>query len=239
MRNIFYFGCFLFIIIAACKKNSGPSNCKVAAVALVPKGGTPQAVNFTYDDNGKLKYMINGSQSVEYTWVANGYRRFASTGNGWTYRSFIELNADGKPVTKKDSTYNGQNLNATTLYTYEYDGQGQLIKIFKNNSPQPEDIFTWSNGNLVKYQSGNVIYIMDHYTDKPNREFTFIELQIFVSLGVNAIKSKNLLKAVTAGGDQLTFSYQYDGSGNIKEWNAIVLGTSDTAITTTQQIDCD
>lgn len=240
MRNTVYLFCLLILILAACKKSgSSSSNCKVTNVSLVPTGGTPSIVNFTYDDEGRLKFMNSGGQVAEYFYHTKGFTRRSSTGNSWFTRSYVELNASGLPVIKKDSTYNGQSLNSTTVYTFEYDNQGQLLKTFKDNSATPLETFTWSNGNLVKYQSGSTNYFMEYYTDKPNKDYGFLDLQIFVFFGINPAKSKNLLRSLTSSGNQLNFQYQYDPKGNIKEWYAALTGSPDTAMKATQATICD
>ncbi len=240
MRNIIYLFIVLFAVFASCKKNKEkPVNCRVVALTMVPTGGNPLSVNFTYDDQGKLQFINNSGQTVEFTYFPNGFRLRISTGNGWTTYSFIELTASGKPVTKKDSVYNGQNLNSTYLTSFEYNAQGELINTYKDNDPQASETFTWSSGNLVKYKAGNASYILDYYTDKKNQDYSFIDLQLFVALGINPAKSKNLLKSLTSGGDQLVFNYEYDARGYIKEWTAVFLGTTETAIKTTQQVSCD
>lgn len=238
MKNIAYLALILFFGIMACKKNGSSAKCKVASLTMVPDPGNPLAVNFTYDDQGNLKFVNNGGSTLEYWFYTNGYRRRSSSGNGWHTYSTVALNANGLPVTKKDSTYNGQSLSNTSITSFEYDGQGQLIKTYKDNDPQPQEIFTWTGGNLVKYQAGNTSYFLEYFTDKPNRDFTFIDLQLYVALGINPARSKNLLKSVTAGGNQMNFQYQYDG-GNIKKWFASYTGNPDTVITTTQQFVCD
>lgn len=240
MRRTIYL-CLLLIGFAACKKSKDdkPVNCKIASVIMMPTGGNPEVVNFTYDNGGKLKYMIVGNQTVEHFYYTNGYKRRSSSGNGWVTNSFIELNTAGKPLTKKDTVYNGQSVSQTYLTTFEYNGQGDLIKTTKNDNAQTTESFTWVNGNLVKFQSGNNAYILDYYTDQTNRDFSFIDLQLFVSLSMNPAKSKNLLKSVTNNGTQMNLHYQFDQAGNIKKWNATLLGNADTLIRTTQHFMCD
>jgi hypothetical protein len=240
MRNIIYLFTIIFIAFAACKKSgSSSAKCKITTVSLVPTGGTPTVVNFTWGDDGKLKFMNTGGQVAEYFYRANGFTRRTSSGSSWYTNQYVELNAAGAPIVKKDSTYNGQNLSNSSIYTFEYNNQGELIKTFKDNSAQPLETFTWSNGNLVKYQSGNVTYIMDYFTDKANRDYCFLDLQIFVFFGTNPAKSKNLLKSLTSGGNQINFQYRFDTRGNIKDWFATALGSSDTAMKATQQFVCD
>lgn len=240
MRTTTCLWALILFAFASCKKNgNGSSNCKITTVSMIPTGGSPTVVNFTYDNEGKLKFLNTGSQSVEHTYYPNAFKRRSSSGNGWSTVSFVELNAAGHPTVKKDSTYNGQILSQSHINTFEYNNNGELIATYKDNNPQPEETFTWNNGNLVKYKAGNVTYIMDYYTDKKNSDFGLIDLQIFVALGVNPAKSKNLLKSLTSGSDQLVFLYEFDSKKNIKEWNATLLGSPDTVIRTTQQFTCD
>jgi hypothetical protein len=240
MRNSIYLFIIVLFAFAACKKSgSSSSKCQVATVSLVPTAGTPTVVNFTYDDNGKLKFMNTGAQVAEYFYRSNGFTRRTSSGNGWYTNQYVEFNASGLPIVKKDSTYNGQSLSNSSIYTFEYNNQGELIKTFKDNSAQPLETFTWSSGNLVKYQSGNTAYIMDYFPDKANRDFCFLDLQIFVFFGTNPAKSKNLLKSLTSGGNQINFQYQFDTRGNIKEWVATALGSPDTVMRATQQFICN
>jgi hypothetical protein len=240
MRKVISLFALILVGFAACKKSgSSSANCKIATVSLLPTGGAPTVVNFTYDNDGKLKFMNTGSQVAEYFYHPKGFTRRTSSGNGWYTNGFVELNAAGLPVIKKDSTYNGQSLSQSNIYTFEYDNQKQLIKTFKDNSAQPLETFDWSNGNLVKYQSGNTTYIMDYFPDKTNRDFSFLDLQIFVFFGINPAKSKNLLKSLTSGGNQINFQYQFDTNGNIKDWVATALGSADTVMRATQQSMCN
>lgn len=239
MYKATYLALFLLSVSFGCKKDGAKTTCRVVAVTIVPKGGNPEAVSFTYDEEGRIKFMATGDQNIEFWYYPNGVRRKINQNSGWFTFSTFELNSSGKPVTRKDSVYQGQSLNSTRLITFEYDGQGQLIKTFKDNDPNPVEILTWSGGNLVKLQSGSVSYILDYYTDKTNRDYGLIDLQMFLNLGVNLARSKNQLRAMASGGDQLIFDYEYDGSGNIKKWYATLLGNPDTLITSTQSLECN
>jgi hypothetical protein len=241
MRRTIYLFSLLLIGIAACRKNGDdkPVNCKITSVFMLPNGGSPEVINFSYDNSGKLKYMVVGNQTVEHFYYTNSYKRRISSGNGWVTNSYIELNTAGKPTSKKDTVYNGQSISHTYITTFEYNSQGELIKTFKDNNAQPAEVFTWVNGNLVKYQSGNNSYLLDYYTDQTNRDFGFMDLQLFASLSMNPAKSKNLLKSLANNGTQMNFHYQFDPFGNVKKWNATILGNADTVIRTNQQFMCD
>jgi hypothetical protein len=80
---------------------------------------------------------------------------------------------------------------------------------------------------------------MDYFPDKANRDYSFLDLQIFVFFGINPAKSKNLLKSLTSSGNQINFQYQFDTKGNIKEWIATALGSPDTVMSATQQSMCN
>lgn len=51
MRNNIYLFAIIFLGFAACKKDgSSSADCNVVTVSLLPAGGTPSVVNFTYGD---------------------------------------------------------------------------------------------------------------------------------------------------------------------------------------------
>jgi hypothetical protein len=122
MRKVICLFALIHFGFAACKKSASSSaNCKITTVSLLPTGGTPTAVNFTYANDGKLKFMNTGGQVAEYFYHSNGFTRRTSSNNGWYTNGFVELNAAGLPVVKKDSTYNGTSLSQSHIYTFEYD----------------------------------------------------------------------------------------------------------------------
>ena len=230
--------------ICACNKDEIDDpilnpDCKITSVTLLPDEGTPETVNFIYDDNGRLKYINSANWMKEYFYEPNGFKQITTEGT-FSIHSFVELNAVQLPITKKDTTYGAQGgVTQTSLRTFEYNNQGKLIEIVSSDPAQPEEKFTWANDNLVKYQIGNTIYIMDYYTDKLNMDFTLINLQFFLAVGINPARSKNLLKSLTSNDTQLIFDYHFDADGNIKDWNAVVLGEPDPSLRGTQSVQCN
>lgn len=233
-------GCLL-LLVACSKKDSNPvpANCKLASLSFNPTGGNGETVFFTYDNKGKLKFLNINNSTSEFFYHTNGYMRRTNTGNGWSTHSWVELNTTGQPKLKKDTTYNGQNVNSSHISTYEYNSQGELIKIFTDNNPQPVSSFIWQNGNVVKVTEGNASIILDYYTDKPNQDFTFIDIKLFLTAGTHLAQSKNLLRSMTSGGQQLIFNYEFDQQGKLKSSAANLLGSPDIAMTGTYAHVCD
>ncbi len=235
------FVCCLLLLAACSKKDSdpAPANCKLASLSYTETGGASETVTFTHSNDGKLKYLNVSGTPAEFFYHINGYTRRTNSGNGWRTHSFVELNATGQPKLKKDTTFNGQSINNTHITTYEYNNQGELVKVFIDGNPQPSSSFVWQNGNVVKVTEGNASVILDYYTDKPNQDFTFIDLKLFISAGTHLAKSKNLLRSITSGGQQLIFNYEFDQQGKLKTAYGNLLGNPDTALTGTYSYICD
>ena len=234
---------YAFFGISACSKDQNadplPPDCKITAVNLLQGGSTPETASFSYDEDGRIKFIFAAGEAMEFFYEVNGFRQTSDKGDGWSSRSFIGLNAAGLPITKKDTLFNGLSINQITHYTFEYNSQGQLMKISSDDPLLSEQLFAWGNGNLVKYQLGNTIYTLDYYTDRPNQDFCFIDFTLFVSWGINPAKSKNLLKSLSSNGNQLVFDYRFDDHGHIKDWEATVPGQTSPALSGTQSIECN
>lgn len=244
MKQKIRYGCCLLLFLISCKKGDGPGaqpeSCKLASVLLYPTGQAQQTFSFQYDDEGRVKFINWGGIIYEYIYQGNAFTRVRPNGNNGVIRSYIQLNSEGRPSVRKDTSYNGQSIVNTVAVTYEYNSEGQLIKGLSNNTSVIPDLsMVWQNGNMISYTVGNETGFLDYYTDKPNQELTYIQLQFLADFVAYAPKSKNLLKSMIYSNQQINFNYEFDDKGKIKATTWTATGNP-TPIATWQQLwDCD
>ncbi len=231
-------------VLYACKKGDGPdkqpSNCKLTSLLLYPAGQAQQTVSFLYDDDGRVRFINQDGVINEFIYQDNAFTRARPSPGNWVTRSYIQLNADGRPSLRKDTTYNNQSINSTAAMTYEYNSRGELEKGISNNaSVIPNLSIVWQNGNMVSITEGNTTVFLDYYTDKPDQELTIMGLKFFIEFAAYAPKCKNLLKSLTSGSQQINFNYEFDEKGKIKATTWTVAGNP-TPVATWQQLwDCN
>ena len=230
-------------VLYACKKDDGPgkqpSNCKLTSLLVYPAGQAQQTVSFQYDHEGRVKFINQDGTLYEYIYQGDAFTRVQPRSSGWVTRSYIQLNAEGRPSIRKDTIYNNQHINSTGAITYEYNSRGELEKGISNSSLLPNLSITWQNGNMVSITEGNTTMLLDYHTDKPNQDLSIMGLKFLMEFGAYTPKSKNLLKSVSSGGQQINFNYEFDEEGKIKATTWTVTGNPTPVATWRQVWDCD
>lgn len=231
-------------VLCACKKDDDPgiqaSRCKLASLLIYPAGGTLQTVSFLYDHERKVKFINQNGTIHEFVYQDNAFTRVQPRGDNWVTRSHVQLNENGQPLLRKDTIYNGQFINSTATVTYEYNSQGELEKGTTDNTSITANLsIIWQNGNMVSITEGNTTVLLDYYTDKPNQDLTIMGLKFLMEFGAYAPKTKNLLKSVSSGADQINFNYEFDDEGKLKETVWTVSGNPTPVATWQQVYDCN
>lgn len=101
--------------------------------------------------------------------------------------------------------------------TYKYNDNKQLTEI---NSESHKKIYTWQNGNVIKYNSSNeeISYTYNSYEDKPNLDFySDYELPEYWYLGCYGKGNKNLVQTINAYGTSYSFEYKFTDDGYVSE----------------------
>lgn len=230
------------LFLNSCKKSddSGTQHCKLTSLLIYPAGGAPQTVSFLYDHEGKVKFINQDGAIVEFIYQGNAFTRVRPGTGNWVTRSYVQLNANGQPLLRKDTTYDGQFINNTATLTYEYNSQGGLEKgISSNTNLIPNINITWQNGNMVSITEGNTTILLDYYTDKLNQDISIMGLKFLMEFGAYAPKSKNLLKSVFSGTGQINYDYSFDDEGKITETTWTIPGNPTPVATWQQVYDCD
>lgn len=167
MKTRVLYGMLLTAVIsfAACKKDDAKKQqqCRISSINL---NGT-EATNFNYDEQGRVSVMTKGDVVTTYSYTAGGYVRQMLNANKLTEKATAEFNAQGRIFKITTQRFDGSgNINFSGTHTYEYNGNGEIVKsVTKNgNIPEQTTTYTWSNGNLIQASQG-VIYT--YYTDKP------------------------------------------------------------------------
>lgn len=232
------------LFLNSCKKSDDPSTqpsrCKLASLLIYPAGGALQTVSFLYDHEGKVKFINQDGATVEFIYESNAFTRVRPGTGNWVTRSYVQLNANGQPLLRKDTIYDGQFINNTATITYEYNSQGGLEKgISSNINLIPNINITWQNGNMVSITEGNTTVLLDYYTDKLNQDISIMGLKFLMEFGAYASKSKNLLKSVSSGTGLINYNYRFDDEGKIAETTWTLPGNPTPVATWQQVYDCD
>lgn len=174
MKKFFALAAIAFAAIAmvSCEKNpsgnnenngdNGNETPKKVLLALASEvteeGEFLYGRQFSYNENGTLAgvYEIGswGSYNLTAEWNDNTIT-FKEDAN--------EENPEGKVAFTWTLGNNGYVASCTTgksVYTYEYDAEGHLVKVFEsyeNSEPELKSVMTWTNGNLTSWTRENRI----------------------------------------------------------------------------------
>lgn len=212
-KYFYHIAVIITVLFAACKKDGAnkQQECRVSSINL---NGTA-TTNFSYNEQGWVSVMSKGDEVTTYSYTAGGYIRQMLKANKLMEKSTTELNAQGliQKITKQQFDLNG-NVIFNLIYTYEYNGNGEIVKSISKSGSNPEQTttYTWSNGNLVSTGSG-VIY--SYYTDKSSQDGDLLRITNLQAYGRILIKNKNLVKSVSQNGTTTNIDYEFDSNGRI------------------------
>ena len=197
-------------------------------------------VNYTYDQDGRLSTLTDGSGNliVTYTYDADGRLSLKTNGNG-TYTTY-QYDADGNVLhlinyapggavnSRFDYTYNALGLETTedTLdgdWTYTYDADGQLIHaVFgSTNSSIPNQDLAYSYdsmGNRITTVINGVTTAyatnnVNKYTSVGGVKYTYDANGNLTSDGVNTYAYNSVNQLVSVNGPAGTTTYTYNALG--------------------------
>jgi len=223
----------LFII--TCKKEKNAEvNCKEIKVGMVGATADTAYIYFSYDTNGKLiKTDMGSGYYFTYSHETNKITAKYYVLNAINYTDVYSLNAQG--LATSSTHIIGTNTAPQSTSTYEYDGDGYLLKktlILTSDANDIEETnYNYDGGNLTSIElshtktgysySSETTY--DYYMDKLNKSTV-------APFYLGKI-SKNLQKTVSVIALGITVTsvhaYELDGNGNVKK-DILTIGSSVT-----------
>ncbi|MDJ1506261.1 hypothetical protein [Xanthocytophaga agilis] len=250
---------FLLLVIVACKKDDAPTTPSVNTDCQVTREEDEEGyVLFEYNTDEKIikassydKTKNNALESTLFTDYTNGkvekIRIFYNGKNSGTpdITAMATTNASGKIQTltapflggvssTATFTYTGDNITKITRndtqFRYEYDGNGNLTKIFYKIGSQAEELVT-------EYT----------YDNKPNPHRTYVALLVFaVVFGdiADVVSSNNPISEKSYDGETVSstsaYAYTYNDKGfplTVKQ-TISQSGKADEVINFTLQYTC-
>ncbi|MCX2682099.1 hypothetical protein OOZ15_19270 [Galbibacter sp. EGI 63066] len=194
-------------------------NCKIITMTS-GSGNSSTVYNISYNNDGKISQLSHPDGKL--TWLYNSqgmiHSRFDSN-NHLYYKADIELNANGHPISIAAENYdNNGDVTSTTVHSFEYNNQGELIKWIQKtgNNPETTQILSWSGGNLTQVSSETHTSEYEYYTDQVVQQGDFYQLYFTAVFGTSMINNKNLVKSTeSSNGDTQNVNYEYDQEGRI------------------------
>lgn len=222
---------------AGCKKNNDKKQtCRVITATFSPTG---VVYRLSYNSNGKLSSVIDGTNVTTYVYTGNTIIVTSLESGRFSRKNIITLSAAGMASnvrTEIDLTGNNWHNKA-----YEYNGI-ELIKstlTFSNGATSSITTYAWSNGNMASIISGTVTHTLDYYVDKPNQggdafnQSPFLVHQ-FIQ-GYEIYRTKNLLKSIAGE----TFIYDFRPDGNIASVSVISATGGDASRIVDYEYQCE
>jgi hypothetical protein len=197
-------------LFSSCKKDNDAAakNCHIITVAPA----TGDALNYTYNADGKLQSYSNGAITVTYGYNGNTIIANVTQNGAFSGKKIITVGANG--FTANVKTENNPNGTSWSNDVYEYSGT-QLIKAtttYSNGQAPDISVVTWTNGNLTSITSGNAITTVDYYLDKPGQAGDYLDL-VERNQGIKIYKTKNLIKSMLTQGKITSFEYTFGNEG--------------------------
>lgn len=207
---------FAIAILLSCSKKDNTTEVpeQISKVKKVASGS--ESVSYTYDANGRVtSEIITANQSIAtYTYLTGEIKKtFTDLGSSYTY--FLTLNSDGLMI-KSTSTVNTN----TIEYTYNADKTKSSEKLTFPTYGLRFDYF-YSNGNIdsIRHfdETGrltNTTYY-SYYLDQPQKlSYSSFGADYYGKDTRNMLKSKKNSYATTSY-LQENYEYTYDSNGRV------------------------
>jgi YD repeat-containing protein len=206
----------LAIFAYSCEKDKN-QNCTIVKIVSTYNGNPTSILNYEYDDQGRIKRITDSQGSTtEFQYLKDSIVTLQPN-----TRSVYYLNNSGYADSSKVRyTVNPNQLALDNKYTYNSDGflieERTIFSQFYNGSILKDtsyNRFTIANGNIIKAQYPNSPEILYEYSSQEAKHY-LVNLSQLPFLGKS---SKNLiLKTLYSNGaTQSSFTYQFDGDGNV------------------------
>jgi hypothetical protein len=208
-------------LLAACKKDhdkNASASCRIIGMRDTINNA---ANELTYNGNGKLSNLVQGSLLTTYDYADNKVIITQTNGGALITRTTAILNNAGLAVNVYMET--PQTGVAWRNMLHEYDGQ-QIVRSTETTADgHPAEITTyqWSNGNLISAITGSDTTTYGYYLDKPGQPGDYLSIGQMLQ-GYEQIRAKNLFKSI---GDN-TFSYGFGPDGKISSIRSVFGGAA-------------
>lgn len=217
-------------IASGCKKDSTPKpTCRI----ITASGASGQA-NFTYNSEGKLISVSEGSMTTSLAYSGNTIITHSKNAGVFYEKKIITLNSNGLASNARiESDMAGTNWQN---YFYEYNGSEVIKQTLTNSMGSTPEVttLTWSGGNVIAISAAGYTQALEYYTDKSARAGDYLQLSQ-LSGGYQILRNKNIVKSVLQGASILNFDYTYDADGKIT--SVIISGSASD--TYTYQYQCN
>ncbi len=200
-------------------------NCQIIAQYQTNGAGdTTAVITYTYLSDGRIsgslnKYTdINGTYSVSFAYSGNMIYRAVAAGVNSSVDT-ITLNANG--MISKDKEVVGA---STWISNWIYDANQQLTNFNQQQDAYPPytAAYVFTNGdNTLSTTTGFASDTLVYDLSKPAVHGNQDEVNQLLSLGAMYIKNKHLVTSSNHG-STITYSYEYNGDGNISRMKIMV-----------------
>lgn len=208
-----------------------PAGCKIVHFT----GDNGGSGDITYNSDGTLKTVAQGSLVSTYAYSGNTYTVTVTMNGNFFLQSTVTFNADSLATNVRSSyLQNGTNWQNSA---FEYNGT-QLSKetlTKQSGGPAVVTTFQWTGGNLTQQDVDGDITTYTYYTNQPNEDGDFFWEEMLFA-GAQIIRNKNLLKSESHYGDDSNITYTFDTDGKITSWTR---DDGTNTYTTTYQYQCN
>lgn len=211
-----------------CKKDKDKENKPTCRIITVTPTPAADAINISYNSDGKVSSVINGTTVSTTAYSGNTAINTTMTGSVFNSKRIITMNAAGLATNVRTEFDEHVPATSWTNLAFEYSGE-ELLKSTSTSSTGgvPSIIlYTWSNHNMTAAGTGPSGATLDYYTDKNRQEGDYLLLSQAVQ-GYEIYRSKNLIKSVLEGSNITSFEYTFDSDGKISS----VTATSGATVT--------
>ncbi len=195
-------------------------------------------VNLAYNSAGKISLFQPGPISEYYSYNGNSFHVRVFLGDSSTSGSLLAdllCNSDqqGNLLNAVSTSYDSLGnpiLSDQSVYTFTYDGHGQLIQNTDNETGlgTTQINYIWQNGNITGIIQNGDTATLDYY-DKPSAQGDYFWVAGLNPLTYGNIHVRNLLKSITDAGASDYFTYTFDGQGKITGFSVSgVVNSEDT-----------
>lgn len=228
---------------ASCKKKDDSPTCRIITVtdSYTSSGTTNNTTfNITYNNDGNISMLTqtgsSGTVQKIYNYNSNTISISATKSGAFESRDSVTINAN-KMITNVRTF---SNASGTSWYnnSYEYDGNGNLLKSISTSSSSSTPsttLYNTTNGDITSGSDGTYTSTYEYYTDKPFQIGDYFQIVYFINYGAQIVKNAHLLKSITSNGSISNVNYEFT-DGRISK---LTMTSSSTVEAINYQYQCN
>ena len=200
----------LTTLFSSCSKDDPKPVCKI--ITVTPTTG--DAVNISYNDEGKINTVISGNSTTTFAYSGNTVIATKLTAGLFSSRMIATYNANGLATNVKTET-NESGTDWNNL-AFDYSGVELIKQTFTNSAGSTPSITTigWSGGNPTTITSGSSITTVEYYDNISGQSGDYWDISQLIQ-GYSIIRAKKAIKSVLSGSTISTINYVIDSDGKI------------------------